>query len=390
MMSLRPLWLALVIAGPALALVGSCFPSFEIGSSTADAGADVTQGPDSTAADGMAESGGDGASTDGRPDGQSGDGGDASASTDGGVDAAGDSSQADSGGPPFEAGPPFDASGSVVIPMGTYTVTMHDGTCNAVQRTVTIDYNFAIDQYETTVDQFARWVDAGMPSPCDGGTCQLDPKYPKMTWQQFFGGALVTSDDYTNSSACSSEPNSAGESFATYTVNGGKALPITCVNWSQAEAYCVWANKRLPTETEWMIAAQGQPARDYPWGSNPDGGCAFATLDGCPWPAQGGSALAGATPTTPPIYDLVGSVSEWLWDYTFSGNCYAYPADAGTDYPGPDHGASIGNDYVASSYRDPLPFVSPPGTPLWNQLINSSGSPNLGYQNTGMRCVRSF
>lgn len=45
--------------------------------------------------------------------------------------------------------------------------------------------------------------------------------------------------------------------------------PVNCVDWNQAHAFCAWAAKRLPTETEWEFAARGPGSNRFPWGDQP-------------------------------------------------------------------------------------------------------------------------
>ncbi|MET0502613.1 MAG: selenoneine synthase SenA [Candidatus Binatia bacterium] len=98
-------------------------------------------------------------------------------------------------------------------------------------------------------------------------------------------------------------------------------LPVIHVNWYEAEAYCNWAGRRLPTEAEWEVAASGETTpgssglsgrrRHFPWGDDPPN-AEQANLD---W--RVGPVEVGAYPNGDSAFgcrQMIGNVWDWTAD----------------------------------------------------------------------------
>jgi formylglycine-generating enzyme required for sulfatase activity len=93
-------------------------------------------------------------------------------------------------------------------------------------------------------------------------------------------------------------------------------MPINCVSWYMAQAFCIWDGGRLPTQAEWnFVAAGGNEQRVYPWSvppTNPVISDSYAVY-GASAPARVGSADDDKLGKWG-HYDLAGNVREWVFD----------------------------------------------------------------------------
>ncbi len=183
--------------------------------------------------------------------------------------------------------------GMILIPAGAFVmgstgkegkVGFDIGVDELPQHEVYLD-SYHIDQFELTNLQYGRFIKAtGRPAPGD----PKDPEY--YTW------------------ADNEVPK------------GHERYPVVYVTWYDAEAYCQWAGKRLPTEEEWEKAARGTEGRAWPWGNQFDPSRCNVLETELGWLAQVGSFPQGVSPYG--VHDLCGNVAEWTssWYKAYPGN----------------------------------------------------------------------
>jgi formylglycine-generating enzyme len=225
--------------------------------------------------------------------------------------------------------------------------------------------DFCMDKYEVTVGRFSNfvaaydaWVSAGNPAPgagehaCGAGT----------GWQAAWNSSLPSSAIEGTWQKC--------DSAGTWG-RGNDRLPINCVTWYEAFAFCIWDGGRLPTEAEWEYAAgHGDENRTYPWG-NSEPTKEYAVY------AAPDIAAVGSFPKGNGYWgqsDLGGNLWEWVFDY------YA-------DYPNVcDNCATASGDeriFRGGSFRDADSYLR-----VTARFYNLPPD-GAGYQ-IGVRCVRTL
>ena len=161
-------------------------------------------------------------------------------------------------------------------------------------------------------------------------------------------------------------------------------FPVIWVTYNQAETFCQWAGKKLPTEAQWEKAARGKTMRKYPWGDKEPADniestqvnytALFGDVTSVMWGDEGTSPYG--------VYNMAGNVAEWTSTWYNIDSYYQKRSDG-----------AVVEDPIGPSDSPTQEKVIRGGS--WVSLedeittyARDKAFPNYRYYNLGFRCVQ--
>ena len=229
---------------------------------------------------------------------------------------------------PKGAGAPKDMAR---VPAGEFTMGANDWWPKSQpEHRLWLD-SFYIDKYEVTNKRFKAFTDAtGRPAPT-----------------HWTGGRIPV---------------------------GKENHPVVYVTWADADAFCKWEGKRLPTEQEWEKAARGTDGRSFPWGNKFDREKGNTPQYGNEDTMPVGSFESGKSPYG--VYDMAGNAFEWT-DSWFKGH-------KGNTHPDENYGEKY-KVLKGGSWYDCTYYKCGISAPAFNRIFFHPLTKN---NNFGFRCAK--
>jgi formylglycine-generating enzyme required for sulfatase activity len=263
---------------------------------------------------------------------------------------------------------------------------------------------FLIDQFEVTRAQFARFLAEAKPDiPCEDLGTRLCPNNFGDTglWALAAMQGETLLDDLNNR-------YTPGIPLTFRVRPGEERMPMVEVSAEDADAYCRWVGKVVPTNAQWEYAARVEPLtgklRQFPWGDRFDPTKAYCAPTSCRnahgRPHTGSmSVLAIALPLVDAypgdvsptgVRNLAGSVREWVRE---CASPMIPPCDDCLDPVGP-------TDCAKATVKEPSDVVYTPhgrtarGGSLYGDADDVRGAyraavgiPQGDWTDVGLRCV---
>jgi len=294
--------------------------------------------------------------------------------------------------------------GMVWIPAGTFQMGSELFPDAQPVHKVKLIRGFWMDKTEVTNTEFRKFVnETGYQTIAERPLDTAD--FPGVPKEKLVSGSVVFSPPDKSVSlqnpmqwwsyvpdAYWQHPKGPGSS-----IEGEAQKPVVHVSFRDAQSYCEWADKRLPTEAEWEYAAKGgEDNPRYYWGGSlkPKGQWQANIYQG-EFPHQN-TAEDGFTEVAPVksfpanpygLYDMEGNVWEWVSDY-YDPNYYEQSPTVDPQGPsegynprgsGPPLRVQKGGSFLCSDQYCKRYLAGSRG-----KGVETSASTNLGF-----RCVES-
>jgi formylglycine-generating enzyme required for sulfatase activity len=306
--------------------------------------------------------------------------------------------------------------GMVWIREGTYAMGCADKegrTDEYPRHQVRVD-GFWIDVTEVTNAQFRKFVEAtGYVTTAEKAPDweelkkQLPPGTPKPDESMLVAASLVFTPpavqtvSLTNASQWWSWTKGASwrhPQGPNSSIEGKDHYPVVHISWDDAQAYCTWAGKRLPTEAEWEFAARGGFInKPFTWGSEEvEKGKVKANTWQGQFPAvntekdgfRGLAPVKSFAPNNYGLYDMAGNVWEWCSDWYQPDYYGQLKSEMAINPKGPAIGFDPDEPTIPKRIVRGGSFLCHASyCASYRVSARMKSSPDTGMEHTGFRCV---